>query len=143
MYLYFQLIGCRNLKSMDLLSESDVYCKIWFQGIWKLTSMKQDDNNPTWGEENTFIFPIDPSKDMHVSVEIYDSDGFRSQIIETVSLDVMDAAGGRKEVSKGPISATYAQVYIYKDDDVDRIKALLLRTLSTFTFLTKTSLPSG
>jgi len=121
-FLYFRLFKCTNLRKGDLLSENDVYCKLNFQGNSKFTCIKENDANPEWEENATFIFPFDPSKNTTFEINIYDSDGFKSDLLATVNLNVSDAMWESKMVTTANIEARYSFVYVCSELDIKKIK---------------------
>jgi len=122
MYLFFRIVSCHNVASKDLLNDSDVYCRLTFQDITKFTSVKHDTSNPVWAEEASFIFPYDPSKSSVVCIEVLDSDGFRSDIIEKVEIEVADVMWESRTVRKGCVEALYAQVNVCTERDITKLK---------------------
>jgi len=101
---------------MDV-SEDAMCCLIVFQEVTKISCVIINDPNPTWDEDRTFVFPIDPEKPMDIRVEIYDADGS----VDTVVLDANDIPSEFTTVTQGRITARYARVYVYTEEELEYI----------------------
>lgn len=116
MYLFLELNECTNLPQFDLVSKSDVYCKIYFQNTSKCTDIKNNNNNPTFN--SIYIFPYEEEGDKTVSIDIMDYDGYRSQLIKSVSFEIEN---NLITINEENISLRVGPVHILTDEDLSAV----------------------
>lgn len=90
--LFIVLISGKNLKKMDLLSESDPYC-VFSNGRQKLKSKTIDDScNPDWHRERLSLSMENLSTP--ITLEVYDVDPTSDELMGKASIDVSTLVPG-------------------------------------------------
>ena len=126
MYLFFQIFQCFDIEKADYWSESDVFCRITFQNIVKYTDVVPDCANPSWEGKATFIFPIDPTQETVIQIDILDSDGFRSQTLKTIHFNVSDAKDHPQIVRNDYINIKYSEIHILTENDLKNLRTKII-----------------
>ena len=125
MYLHFQLVSCVVEDRVDLFSENDTFCEVRFQGVTKRTIIMEDDSSPFWGEKGEFVFRYNEDLDDTIFVDIYDSDGWRNELIKTVSFTIrlteLESFNSMDD-TKDSVQCRYALVQLLDQTSIECIK---------------------
>ena len=121
MYLLVKLNSC-VVPSLDMLSESDVFCVVRFQGIEKTTCTIHNSNYVEWNDSAMFLYPVKDSMDFRLFVDVYDSDGWTNQHICCTSFEAIESDVW-VSVSSEKVTLSYAFVDVFtKNQLIDKIE---------------------
>ena len=84
--LLFKIEELQNIPRMDVLTKSDVVCRLTFQGLTKMTMLKNNVTDVLYGDDAMFLFPLNKLSSQEILIELLDHDGFRFEVIDEMKI---------------------------------------------------------